>query len=306
MAAPQSDVNLNLKLGGARSKDAVDRWQRANALEFTPNAEDLEFLRKAIHIEDVEELKAHVVQLRNRAIKVFPYPCIFKYSFAATRVTKIGGYKKTLQLAKERGGALMLDIGCCFGADVRMAVLDGFPPTQIVASDLHAEFWDLGHELFRDDKETMPVTFLAGDVFDPSFLSALPVGSSASTTPLSELTSLTPLHGRLSSIHASLFFHLFTRVQQEQLAAHLASLLLQEKGSVLFGHQIAAEEEGLGQHVGKWSHNVQSWTALWETALAGVGWKGGVGVQAKLTQGSEWVTKLGFGTHMLWWTVELL
>ncbi|KZT55736.1 hypothetical protein CALCODRAFT_412354, partial [Calocera cornea HHB12733] len=231
---------------------------------FNPSVDDLDFLRRTTGLQDEGELTAHVVEVRNRAIKVFPYPCIFKYSFASANITKIDGFKMAIKRAKEREGALLLDIGCCFGADVRSAVLEGFPPKQIVASDLHAEFWDLGHDLFRDTQETMPVTFMAGDVFDPAFLSSSPAGTPASDTPLSEVKSLSDLHGRLSSIHASLFFHLFSREQQTQLSGLLASLLVLEKGSVIFGHHIAAEEEGVGQYVSMWAHNIASWTAMWE------------------------------------------
>lgn len=47
-------------------------------------------------------------------------------------------YKKILEMPKERPGALLLDVGCCFGTDVRKAVLDGFPPSQVIASDIEA------------------------------------------------------------------------------------------------------------------------------------------------------------------------
>jgi len=58
-------------------------------------------------------------------------------------------YKDVLKLGQERKGATLLDVGCCFGNDVRKVAADGFPVEQIIASDLKREFWDLGHVLFR-------------------------------------------------------------------------------------------------------------------------------------------------------------
>ncbi|KZO93610.1 hypothetical protein CALVIDRAFT_485552 [Calocera viscosa TUFC12733] len=285
-------------------------WKNKQASEFQPSPEELTFLQVTSGIQDEDKLKAHVVAVQEKAAQVFPYPCIVKFGFTRTRVSSLRGYNETLELGKRKRGALLLDIGCCFGADSRRAVLDGFPATQIMASDLHAEFWDLGHELFRDSQEKVPITFLAGDVFDRSFLSPSPPGTPLSGLTLPELTSLTPLHGRLSAIHASLFFHLFSRAKQEELAALLAGLLLHEKGSVIFGHQIGAEEEGLGQQFGRWAHNCESWRVMWEGALASVGWLGKADIFAELGEPPEYVKSqdicAGIGTHVLSWCVELL
>lgn len=62
---------------------------------------------------------------------------------------------------------------------------------------------------------------------------------------LASLTSLTPLRGRLSAIHASSFFHLFSEDQQAQLARLLASLLSPEPGSMILGAHVGRPEKGL-------------------------------------------------------------
>ena len=33
------------------------------------------------------------------------------------------------------------DVGCCFGQELRKAILDGYPETDMVASDLTSDYW---------------------------------------------------------------------------------------------------------------------------------------------------------------------
>ena len=33
------------------------------------------------------------------------------------------------------------DVGCCFGQELRKAILDGYPEANVVASDLTSEYW---------------------------------------------------------------------------------------------------------------------------------------------------------------------
>lgn len=208
---------------------------------------------------------------------------------------RLPAYPDLIKLGKERKGALFLDIGCCVGNDVRKTVADGYPADQIIASDLKAgmctprgstrhprshrsclaEFWDIGHKLFNSTQETFPVKFLAGDVFDKDFLAPAPIATTPPASPAPDipgLKSLTPLHGRLSAIHASSFFHLFNEEKQAELAHLLGSLLSPEPGSMIFGMHGARPERGThsvrfgsGEAVvDMFSHGPESWKALWE------------------------------------------
>lgn len=51
-------------------------------------------------------------------------------------VSKNDAYASLMKLKDERPDALFLDLGCCFGNDVRKVVSDGWPVGQCVASDL--------------------------------------------------------------------------------------------------------------------------------------------------------------------------
>ena len=140
-------------------------------------------------------------------------------------------------------------------------------------------FWDLGHELFKSTPESFPVPFIAGDVFDPTNLQKVAPASLSQqnelpTINLAALTSLNPLHGRVSAVHASSFFHLFNFEQQSELAKALAGLLSPQPGSLIFGSHIALPVKGIqpihnGRHM--CCHSPESWAELWEEVAYGKG-----------------------------------
>jgi hypothetical protein len=158
-----------------------------------------------------------------------------------------------------------------------------------------AEFGDLGHELFRTTRETYPIAFVPGDVFDSKHLDVVPPVASthAPTSPpedptpnLRSLTSLNPLHGRVFAIHASSLFHFFCEEKQLHLARALAGLLSPESGSVIFGRHVGNHEKGFifpPGHGGRqmFCHSLESWTELWDGLVFE---KGVVTVPLKLVQ----------------------
>lgn len=164
-------------------------------------------------------------------------------------------------------------------------MLDGWPATSAVASDLRREFWDIGHELFKSTPESFPATFVQGDVFDDDFLSVAvdspshPTHPSHSltTTPLNTITTLTPLIHRVSAIHTSHFFHLFTQAQQLLLARRLSALLLPKAGSIIFGQHASRPIAGFRvesapihpdtdpglPEAHMYCHSPESWKRMW-------------------------------------------
>ena len=154
------------------------------------------------------------------------------------------------------------------------------------------EFWEIGHKLFKSTPDSFPVPFLPGDAFDDAFLALGPIATTAPTTPPPELASLktlTPLHGRLSAIHASAFFHLFSEEKQLELARRLAALLSPEPGSVIMGMHGARPEKGLrveavranSHGIRMFCHSPESWAELWERDVFG---EGQVKVEARLVE----------------------
>jgi hypothetical protein len=223
------------------------------------------------------------------------------------------------------------------GNDARKVVADGYPLENVVTSDLHqgpilrcrvssscassrahfAEFADLGHKLFRTTPETYPIAFVPGDVFDPKHLQVVPpfMTANAPTGPapdLRSLTSLNPLHGRVSAIHASLCFHLFCEEKQVHLARALAGLLSPEPGSMIFGTQIGIAEKGFMSYTSGESwllfcHSPESWVQMWDGLVFD---EGVVNVRTKLlyVERKDFEHEEGFSQSLplLLWSVTRL
>ncbi|TFY61379.1 hypothetical protein EVG20_g7083 [Dentipellis fragilis] len=255
---------------------------------LTPD--EKEFFVKTTGISDDEELKKHILAVQKKAYTSFPYPCIRLFTYLRLTVTELEGYRKLLKLADDRAGAIFVDIGCGLTNVTRKAVFDGFPVQNVVASDLNAQFWEFGHELFRTTPETFPVPFIPGDIFSAKHLTQVPPFTHPPTEPRPDLTtliSLNSLRGHASAIHAAAFFHLFSEEKQVELACKFAGLLSPEPGSIMFGDQIGLPEQGWfedrisGSGWKLFSHSPESWKALWDGMVFP---KGTVEVHAVLSE----------------------
>ncbi|GJE94374.1 hypothetical protein PsYK624_105430 [Phanerochaete sordida] len=296
----------------------------AGGMEYSTRGADLDeefydpaetaWLSDLTGIADPEELKKHILQVQRDVYAIHPYPCIRLFNFVKQKISRFPIYQELLRLGRERPGALFLDIGCGVGNDTRKAVLDGFPASQIVASDLHANFWDIGHRVFKSTPETFPVKFVSGNIFDDDFLAPadapIPAGD-APPVDLRALTSLSPLRGRLSAIYASSFFHLFSETQQATLAARLGALLAPTPGSFIFGSHIGRPEKGLRTELARPNvassvrmlcHSPESWRELWE----GVFGKDRVEVKAVLREVQRRDMPEGVTAFIMAWSVKRL
>jgi hypothetical protein len=91
--------------------------------------EELEFFKTQTGLGE-EELKKHINDIRAKAYRVFPYPCIKGFHFTKcvfsslilrdqlslmyrVVLTRSPAYPSALRLAKERKEAIWLDVGCC-------------------------------------------------------------------------------------------------------------------------------------------------------------------------------------------------
>lgn len=173
--------------------------------------------------------------------------------------------------------------------------------------------WDYGHELFKSTPESFPVGFVAGDAFDPAIIAPRepfyePREIVDRPRDLRSLSSLTPLQGTISVIHATFFFHLFGEARQLELARRLATLLLPAPGSTIFGVHIGSLEKGLqstdltrpGKYI--FCHSPESWKDMWD---GDVFRKGTVRVTCglKKKERNESGTIPGAEYYWLWWSV---
>ncbi|KAL0257749.1 hypothetical protein SLS55_006912 [Diplodia seriata] len=263
------------------SKDSP--WYFNDIDTLTPESRDLLENYSGISPEKVE---AHVRE-------VFPYPCIGAFRFLDLAMYKEPYYPEVLSRVKN--GDKLLDLGCCFGQELRKLVSnhktqhdpasshlispaqahDGAPPSSLYGSDLRPAFLTLGHALFLDEAK-LPTTphFIAADILADPF-------------------SASPLHrqlgGTVSVVHASAFFHLFSREDQLRAAEAVVALLKPEPGVAVVGAQIGTPTPGVaeswtkGKKSPRFSHNVESWAALWDEVgtRTGTGWEV---VEARLTK----------------------
>ncbi|KAE9411501.1 hypothetical protein BT96DRAFT_952531 [Gymnopus androsaceus JB14] len=221
---------------------------------FVPNTslyelspEEFAFFSSQTGITDEEELKNHIIAVATQAFDMIRYPCIGRFSFLKLDMSGLPTYPHLLDIGRELKNPIFLDIGCCFGVDVRKAIADGFPAQNIIASDLRPELWELGHALFQSTPSSFPVAFVP-------------------ESPLNTVKSLNKLKGRMNAIHISRLFHLFTEQQQLELAHRLAKLLSPSPGSMIFGQHRGSDVPGVKVNtLGETSfyHSPDSWKTLW-------------------------------------------
>lgn len=73
---------------------------------------------------------------RNEAFVLHPWPCIGRLRFLCPSLPTYAAYPRILTKLKSDSSAALLDVGCCFGQDLRKLVLDGVDPSQLAALDL--------------------------------------------------------------------------------------------------------------------------------------------------------------------------
>ena len=135
-------------------------------------------------------------------------------------------------LSRIKSGSQFLDIGCCFGQDVRRLIFDGAPIANVHGSDLQQPFLDLGYDLFKDHDKLPSSTFIAADVFDASPASALKA-----------------FEGKVDIIHAASFFHLFGYQDSATVGRRFIGLLRKQPGGMIFGRQMGNRTAGEYEHL---------------------------------------------------------
>lgn len=149
----------------------------------------------------------------------------------------------------ETKGETYLDLGCCFGQDIRRLVCDGAPSEHLYGADLRKEFMDLGYDLFLD-KDRLKSEFIEADVFD-------------------DKSDLERLDGKVDILMASAFFHLFDMEAQIKAAKRIIKLLKPHAGSMLVGRHGGSTVPGEWRQLtdpskSTYRHNVETWKQFWK------------------------------------------
>jgi len=175
------------------------------------------------------------------------YPCVGTWLFLLPSISRLQpAYSNVLKRASSASFSpanpfTVLDLGCCFGQDLRRLAADGLAPSappsstslsssssvRFVAIDLHRELWDLGFELFRDRELMQPprqpnVSFVQADWLEPS----------KEATREIEVA----VGGGADLVIACQFLHLFSWAQQVRAATRIVSCT--RAGAVVMGYQV--------------------------------------------------------------------
>ena len=199
---------------------------------------------------------AHSRYQRDKAWPIGEYPCVGQWIFLLPSISAFPEYPQLLRRAQ--AGATVLDLGCCFGQNLRLLAADDVPTNQMYAVDISAEFWILGFELFRD-QEKMKATFLEAEILD-------------------QLSDLQQLDGRMDIIMACQFLHLFDWDRQVVTMKRIVGF--SRPGSVVLGYQRAQVQAR--EIVRPWGamyfHNEETFRMIWRQVESETGtrWKVGV------------------------------
>ncbi|PPQ69961.1 hypothetical protein CVT26_013297 [Gymnopilus dilepis] len=286
---------------------------------YSLQPDELEFLQTTTGIKDEQELKDHILRVQKTAYEV-RYTWLSLYSaiqllevclllitwegtLLSPQLWQLGSELHVFQHIQKPSDCLenvktpssSISDAVVLGNDTRKIVLDGWPAQSVIASDLIKGFWDRGHELFQSTPESFPVRFIQGDIFDSEFLSVNSPSlhhqaNSPDNLDLASITSLAPLRNRISAIHVSALFHLFSEEQQLDLARRLASLLVSAKGSIVFGAHVSRPVKGFrsevagdkGENILMFCHSPDSWRKMWVEDVFGSYPGVHVDVEAKL------------------------
>ncbi|CAI7598061.1 unnamed protein product [Penicillium pancosmium] len=196
------------------------------------------------------EIVEHIHRVRDRAWDILPYPCIGVFRFLDFGAHLSPIYPTVLE--RVIAGETFLDLGCCFGQDIRKLVADGASSDNLLGADTEGRFADLGYDLFKDSG-TLKARFYTQSIFDEVFLPEW--------------------HGKVDVIYLGSFLHLFDFEKQKIVVSQLTKLLRRKKGSLVFGRNLGADQGGafrmnaLGWDL--YRHSEQTIRKLWAEAPDG-------------------------------------
>lgn len=201
-----------------------------------------------------EEVIPHIQSVRDSALAIMPYPCIGAFAFLELSLMRLACYGEVKDRVK--AGAKFLDLGCCFGQDLRKLVMDGASSENVFGSDANASFIALGYKLFRDHG-ALQDRFIVADLLNPG-------------------EALKKLQGDIDIINAQLFFHLFDMDEQVRIIRSVLGLLRPTTNTLLVGSQVGSATAKLQRvpSLGNvFVHSPESWAMLWEKMGAETGTK---------------------------------
>ncbi|KAK9413610.1 hypothetical protein SUNI508_11819 [Seiridium unicorne] len=197
------------------------------------------------------EVVKHVNGIRERGFEANPYPCIGLYRFTILTLLTHPSYASITSRLQATEDASYLDVGCCFGQDLRQLVLDGVPSQRLTGLDVAGPLMNLGYDMFLD-QSTLQSRFVVADVFKGP--------------DQGQVWTEMEAQGGFDVIHCSAFFHLFTLEEQIAAAQQLSRLV--KKGGIIVGRQIGSVKPGdvpaIKEKSVSYRHDTETFAAMWQ------------------------------------------
>ncbi|KAI1074248.1 hypothetical protein F5B20DRAFT_465344 [Whalleya microplaca] len=248
-----------------KSYDSILRG-KIYVADLPPDIEPIrKFLEKYCGIR-AKDVDGHIHSIRDRLWDIYPYANIGHFRFLSLQFTSDPCYQLALQrLLVPNSKTTFLDLACCVGQVLRQLAFDGVDSTRLYGTDVEPRFLEAGYDLFRD-RAKFKATFVAGDLLSQG------IDGSGDER-------LNVLDGKMSIIHASCFFHLFTWEKQVRAARRIIRFLDSNDPAVMiFGRHVGTttpgdKENSWGEN--RFLHNAASWQELWDEVgrLTGTAWR---------------------------------
>ncbi|KAI1150711.1 hypothetical protein F4825DRAFT_463160 [Nemania diffusa] len=215
-----------------------------------------------------DEVEAEIFKIRDKAWEIVNYPCIGAFNFVRLLEFEddYPNIRKAIERLKAPGSQeTFLEFGGFLFQTIRQLTFEGVDSARLYGTDLHTEFIELGYELFRD-RDTLKATFVAGDMLLPHEQYAV-----------SDLPNT--LAGKVTIMHASNFFHLFTWESQLVLCEPLIQLLRLSSDAtgpaMIMGSHCGSIRPGVSDFFSVFLHDESTFQSLWDTvgSKTGTHWK---------------------------------
>eukprot|EP01083_Nonionella_stella_P238449 835582_1 len=113
--------------------------------------------------KDIFSIIKKANQFKIKALNVFEYKCIKYNMFIVPRLQRHPKFNSVIKTQLLSTNATILDIGCCFGTDLRYCLYLGCKKHQVLGVDISSDFIELGFDFFGD-KSVLKNRFISDDI----------------------------------------------------------------------------------------------------------------------------------------------
>ena len=217
----------------------------------TVSKEVMEFIESYTQ-KDKFEIVKQTVLFRDKALKSFEYGCIRGARFIHPPIITHPKWKTEIKpvLSSSDAGVNILDIGCCFGTDVRYCINLGCDPRQVLGVDISNDFIELGFDYFGDRK-TLENRFIVMNVLENDGKKFIDAALKMNDNKLFDI------------IQIAAVYHLLTE-REGEVMMKLAVSLVNKSNGIIFGTALGCKTEGPSYRKEKlrYLHSEQSFEKL--------------------------------------------